>query len=192
MAFRDFFKRQILIARVFGIPVRIDYRWFLVFAVSVALIAVNVRNRWMQLGVVLLPPTGEFMAWVLGIVTTLALFVSVFGHELSHALMARDEGIAIEEIVLHPFGGLAQCATLPEVSGRIQNRRPRPGASFCSMIAFGACDINGLEVYFAIYLFLFWAAGILARHLHLFGYRGRWSRAARDSLKRREHARGDE
>ena len=71
MAFRDFFKRQILIARVFGIPVRIDYRWFFVFAMSVALIAVNVRNRWMQLGVVLLPPTGEFMAWVLGIVTTL-------------------------------------------------------------------------------------------------------------------------
>ena len=64
MAFRDFFKRQILIARVFGIPVRIDYRWFAVFAVSVALVAVNVRSRWMQLGVVLLPPTGEFMAGI--------------------------------------------------------------------------------------------------------------------------------
>src|SRR5437588_565610 len=33
------FKRQILIARVYGIPVRIDYRWFMVFAMSVALIA---------------------------------------------------------------------------------------------------------------------------------------------------------
>src|SRR5688572_33455345 len=68
----------------------------------------------MQLGVVLLPPTGEFMAWVLGVVTTLALFVSVFGHELSHALMARAEGIEIEEIVLHPFGGLARLKTEPQ------------------------------------------------------------------------------
>ena len=38
------FKRQILVARVYGIPVRIDYRWFIVFAMSVALIAANVRK----------------------------------------------------------------------------------------------------------------------------------------------------
>lgn len=164
MAFRDFFKRQILIARIFGIPVRIDYRWFAVFAVSVALIAVNVRSRWMQLGVVLLPPTGEFMAWVLGIVTTLALFVSVFGHELSHALMARIEGIAIEEIVLHPFGGLARMRTQPE-SPRAEFRIAvaGPAASFLiSMIAFGALWVSTrLEFYFAIYLFFFVAAGNL-------------------------------
>src|SRR6185503_17770923 len=42
------------------------------------------------------------------------LFLSVFGHELSHALMARAEGIEIEEIVLHPFGGLARLRKEPE------------------------------------------------------------------------------
>jgi hypothetical protein len=93
-----FFKRQILIARVYGIPVHIDYRWFLVFALSVALIAANVRKQPMQLFAYRVPASGELEAWILGIVTTLGLFVSVLGHELSHALMGRIEGIAIEEI----------------------------------------------------------------------------------------------
>ena len=104
MALRDFFKKQILVARVYGIPVRIDYRWFVVFAMSVVLIAANVRKHPLQLGTMSIPPTGDFLAWTLGIVTTLALFVSVFGHELSHALVGRTEGIEIDEIVLHPFG----------------------------------------------------------------------------------------
>lgn len=164
MTFKNFFKKQILVARVYGIPVRIDYRWFIVFAVSVALIAVNVRNRSMQLSEVVLPPTGEFMAWVLGIVTTLALFVSVLGHELSHALMARIEGIEIDEIVLHPFGGLARMRTQPE-NPRAEFRIAvaGPAATFLiSMIAFGLLWLSTrVEFYFAIYLFFFVAAGNL-------------------------------
>ena len=108
------FKRQILIARVYGIPVRIDYRWFIVFAMSVALIAANVRKHPLQLFKFTFPATGDAVAWTLGVVTTLGLFLSVFGHELSHALMGRTEGIEIEEIVLHPFGGLARLKTQPE------------------------------------------------------------------------------
>ena len=117
MPLQDFFKRRILVARVYGIPVRIDYRWFLIFALSVVLIAANVRKYPLQLGTMRLPPTGDVMAWALGIVTTLGLFVSVFGHELSHALMGRTEGIEIEEIVLHPFGGLARLRTQPQNPG---------------------------------------------------------------------------
>src|SRR5205085_10736563 len=114
MTFKGIFKRQILVARVFGIPVRIDYRWFVVFAMSVVLIASNVRKHPLQLGTMRIPATGDFLAWTLGIVTTLALFVSVFGHELSHALVGRTEGIEIDEIVLHPFGGLARLRTQPQ------------------------------------------------------------------------------
>src|SRR5947207_14675843 len=114
MSSENFFKRQILVARVYGIPVRIDYRWFVVFAMSVVLIAANVRKHPLQLSNLMIPPTGDFAAWALGVVTTLALFLSVFGHELSHALMGRTEGIEIEEIVLHPFGGLARLKTQPQ------------------------------------------------------------------------------
>src|SRR5256885_5776478 len=80
---KTFFRRQILVARVYGIPVRIDYRWFIVFALSVVLIAANVRKYPLQIFGTLLPPTGDPVAWTLGIATTLLLFLSVFGHELS-------------------------------------------------------------------------------------------------------------
>ena len=54
------------------------------------------------------------VAWVVGLVTTFLLFLSIFGHELSHALVAQAEGIEIEEIVLHPFGGLARLRREPD------------------------------------------------------------------------------
>ena len=114
MGFPEFFKRQLTIARVYGIPVRIDYRWFAVVALSVWLIASNLQNHAIQLGNVRLPPHAQLTAWILGLITTAGLFLSVFGHELAHALMAQAEGIEIEEIVLHPFGGLARMKTQPQ------------------------------------------------------------------------------
>src|ERR1041384_7122908 len=164
MTFRGFFKRQILVARVYGIPVRIDYRWFIVFAMSVALIAANVRKYPLQLGTFRIPPMGDALAWILGIVTTLALFVSVFGHELSHALMGRTEGIEIEEIVLHPFGGLARLRTQPE-SPRAEFRIAvaGPAASFIfSLIAFAGMWVAArLESNFALALCFSVGAGNL-------------------------------
>ncbi len=164
MALQDFFKKQILVARVFGIPVRIDYRWFVVFAMSVVLIAANVRKHPLQLGTLRIPPTGEFLAWTLGIVTTLALFLSVFGHELSHALMGRTEGIDIEEIVLHPFGGLARLRTQPaNPKAEFRIAVAGPAASFVfSLIAFGGLIITAsLRFNFGTAFFFFIGAGNL-------------------------------
>src|SRR5437773_520056 len=159
-----FFKRQILVARVYGIPVRIDYRWFIVFAMSVALIAANVRKYPLQLGAFRIPPMGDALAWTLGIVTTLSLFVSVFGHELSHALMGRTEGIEIEEIVLHPFGGLARLKTQPEnPKAEFRIAVAGPAASFLfSLIAFvGMWLAARLEFTFGTAFFFFIGAGNL-------------------------------
>src|SRR5213596_2015316 len=138
------FKRQILVARVYGIPVRIDYTWFIVFAMSVALIAANVRKYPLQLGTFTVPPTGDALAWTLGIVTTLGLFLSVFGHELSHALMGRTEGIEIEEIVLHPFGGLARLKTQPQnPKAEFRIAVAGPAASFIfSIVAFAGMFVT--------------------------------------------------
>ncbi len=121
----EFSKRRITIARVYGIPVRIDLRWFVVFFLSVWLIAVNFSRSGMWVMQVQLLPVSVATAWVLGIITTVGLFLSVLGHELSHALMARAEGIAIDEIVLHPFGGLA----------RLRNEPQSPGAEFRIAVA---------------------------------------------------------
>jgi len=125
MRLLEFYKRQITVARIYGIPVRIDYRWFIVFGLSVWLIAINLSRGGMWVGQVKLLPVSVTAAWILAIVATLGLFLSVFGHELSHALMGRAEGIDIEEIVLHPFGGLA----------RLRNEPESPGAEFRIAVA---------------------------------------------------------
>ena len=114
MKFSDLYKRTVTVAHIFGIPVRFDYRWFIVFVLSVWLIAVNLARGGMWVGSYKMVPLDVPTAWVLAVITTLGLFLSVLGHELSHALMARAEGIEIEEIVLHPFGGLARLRNEPE------------------------------------------------------------------------------
>ncbi len=134
MSLTSFYRKRITVARVYGIPVRIDYRWFVVFALSAWLISTNFERggiwignleRGVEVVEARLLPLDPVTAWFLGSITTLALFVSVFGHELSHALMGRAEGIEIEEIVLHPFGGLA----------RLRNEPDSPGAEFRIAVA---------------------------------------------------------
>jgi len=159
-----FFKRQILVARVYGIPVRIDYRWFIVFAMSVVLIAANVRKHPLQLFAFTIPPSGDVLAWSLGVLTTLGLFLSVFGHELSHALMARAEEIEIEEIVLHPFGGLARLKTQPQnPKAEFRIAVAGPAASFVfSVIAFVLMILTAmLRFNFGTAFFFFIGAGNL-------------------------------
>lgn len=162
--------RQISVARVYGIPVRIDYRWFVVFGVSVWLVSMS-----LQRGIRGLPPVEPAVAWVLGIITTLALFLSVFGHELSHALVGRMEGIEIEEIVLHPFGGLARLKREPDTPGaEFRIAVAGPAASFLfALLAFGAYQIalvGGYRMAAAI-LFFIGAGNLLLAIFNLFpGY----------------------
>jgi len=168
-------KRQLTIARVYGIPVRIDYRWFVVVGLSVWLIASNLQNHAIQVGNVRLPPHAQLTSWVLGLITTAGLFLSVFGHELAHALMARAEGIETEEIVLHPFGGLARLKSEP------QNPRAEfriafagPASSFVfSILAFAGAKVAAVGNYepTAVVFFLIGSGNLLLALFNLFpGY----------------------
>src|SRR5262247_1817405 len=138
-----FYKHRITVARVHDIPVRIDYRWFVVFFLSVWLIAVNLSHSGMVGPGFRVNPLDTATSWLLGAIATLGLFISVFGHELSHALMGRAEGIEIDEIVLHPFGGLARLRSQPQSPGaEFRIAVAGPAASFIfSIIAFGAMII---------------------------------------------------
>lgn len=190
MRFAELFKRHLTIARVFGIPVRIDYRWFAVVALSVWLIASNLQSHAIQIGNVRLPPHAQATAWILGLITTAGLFLSVFGHELSHALMARAEGIEIEEIVLHPFGGLARLKTQP------QNPRAEfriafagPASSFLfALLAFAGAKIAAVGNYEAtvVVFFLIASGNLLLALFNLFpGYPLDGGRVLRAILWRR-------
>lgn len=179
MSIISFFHRQITVARVYGIPVRIDYRWFLVFALCLWLIAYNLQHGEMRLplqrGPGALPPVDTLTAWFYSAITTLGLFLSVFGHELSHALMGRAEGIEIEEIVLHPFGGLARFKREPD-SPRAEFRIAiaGPAASFLfSVLALAAMIVaakSGLMTA-ALVFFIIGSGNLLLAVFNLFpGY----------------------
>ncbi len=160
----NFFKRQLTVARVYSIPVRIDYRWFAVFALSVWLVASNLHSSPIQLPGMTLPPVDLLTAWTLGVITTAALFLSVFGHELSHALMARAEGIEIEEIVLHPFGGLARMKTQPEnpqAEFRIAVAGPAASFLFAVLAILGAKIASLGNYHSTVTVFFLVAAGNL-------------------------------
>ena len=190
MRVTELFNRRFTIARVYGIPVRIDYRWFAVVVLSVWLIASNLRYHAIQVVNVLVPPHDPVTAWLLGLITTAGLFLSVFGHELAHALMARTEGIEIEEIVLHPFGGLARLKTEP------QNPRAEfriafagPASSFLfAILAFVAAKIAALGNYEAtvVVFFLIASGNLLLALFNLFpGYPLDGGRVLRALLWRR-------
>ncbi len=100
----NFFNRKLRVTHIYGIPVNIDYRWFLVLGLMGWFVGRTI------------PPNlvaSEFAKFSLGAVTVLIFFVSIFIHELAHAYFARREGIQVIEILLHPFGGLARLRREP-------------------------------------------------------------------------------
>lgn len=177
------YHRQIQVARVYGIPVRIDYRWFLVFGLSVWLVSANM----LALG---LPGVGRGASLLLGVATTATLFLSIFGHELAHALVARSEGIETEEIVLHPFGGLARLRSQPSSPGaEFRIAAAGPAASFFfALCGFGAmllANAGGFRAGAAVFFFL-WFFNLLLAVFNLFpGYPLDGGRVLRALLWRR-------
>ncbi len=125
----EFFKRQMVLVRVSGIPVRADVRWFLVLFLMTGITAASIDPIVRNLA-------GSV---ILGFLTTLVFFVSIFLHELAHAVLARIEGLKVVEIVLHPFGGLTRFSHEPKT----------PRAEFRVAIAGPAASFL-LAVFFAL------------------------------------------
>jgi Zn-dependent protease len=97
--------KGIRIGRPFGIPLVVDYSWFLSM-VAVVLIS---RELW--------APVRGGGAISLSILFGIVFFSSVVAHELSHALTARALGIPTADITLFVFGGVARITSEPDESG---------------------------------------------------------------------------
>ncbi len=89
-----------------GIPVRLDFGWLLIFG----LIAWSLASGYFP-GV--RPHLSRAAYWGQGLVAAALLFVSVFLHELSHALVAVRHGVGVASITLHVFGGVSQMESEP-------------------------------------------------------------------------------
>ena len=99
--------RQALpLGRILGIPIALDYSWFLIFGVltwSLAASYYPVEFRgWTPL-----------LYWTTAAVTALMLFASVLLHELGHSVVALRYKIPVRSITLFIFGGVAQIGAEP-------------------------------------------------------------------------------
>ncbi len=95
------FGPTIRIARLFGIPIRIDISWFVIFVIFVYAVTQNFF-------IPLFPDANPLIAAGLAVLTILLFFVSVLLHELAHSVVAVTHGLKVKGIALFVLGGVSQ------------------------------------------------------------------------------------
>jgi Zn-dependent protease/CBS domain-containing protein len=100
-------RSQIKLGKPFGVPIRLDLSWLLIFF----LVTWNLGVGYFPSG---FPAWPAWLIWLASVLTSLSFFASVLLHELGHALMARRIGVPVHDITLYLFGGAAQIAEEPK------------------------------------------------------------------------------
>ncbi len=100
------FRHTIPIGRILGIPIDLDYSWFLIAGLLTWLLAANYYPAEFRGGT-----SVEY--WLMGAVTAVLFFVSILVHELAHSLVALRYKIPVHRITLFIFGGVSQIAAEP-------------------------------------------------------------------------------
>ena len=99
-------RHHIPIGRILGIPIGLDYSWFVVFTLFTWVLARSYFpaefKGWSPL-----------LYWVVGADAVIMLFASVLLHELGHSAVALWYKIPVRNITLFLFGGVAQIGTEP-------------------------------------------------------------------------------
>ncbi len=99
-------RQSLSIGRVFGIPIGLDYTWFLIFILVTTLLATSYfpteYRSW---------PVYQY--WLVGGITSILFFASVLLHELGHSVVAQHYQITVRSITLFIFGGIAQITSEP-------------------------------------------------------------------------------
>ncbi|RMG44140.1 MAG: site-2 protease family protein [Acidobacteria bacterium] len=133
-------RKPLQIGHLFHIPLKISYGWFPVFVLHDYAISVHYLP-WH------FPHLPQYQAWGLGTLTTLLLFLSVLGHELGHALMARAERLPIQDITLHLFGGLTRFRR--ETSSPLSDFKiavAGPAATFLHAVVFFLLNVGAVNL----------------------------------------------
>jgi Zn-dependent protease len=104
--------------RVRGIRIGVDFSWFLVLFLIILWLSGFYRS-------VLDSSSDAVGPYVLALISALLFFASILLHELGHALVAVRRGIAISDITLWMFGGVA----------RMQRDSDSPGTEFKIAVA---------------------------------------------------------
>src|SRR6202050_3156311 len=100
------FRHTIPIGRVLGIPIDLDYSWFLIAALITWTLAENYYPAEFKGGT-----SGQY--WLMGAVTAVLFFVSIVVHEMAHSWVALRYKIPVSRITLFIFGGVSQITEEP-------------------------------------------------------------------------------
>jgi Zn-dependent protease len=101
--------KHISLGRILGIPINLDYSWFLILALLTWMLAQSYFpqefKNWTQ-----------FSYWFVGLITSFLFFLSIVLHELGHSIIAKKYKIKVKRIALFVFGGVAEIAKEPPKS----------------------------------------------------------------------------
>jgi Zn-dependent protease len=101
------------IGKTAGIDIDIHVSWVII----VVLLTVSLATGWFPQ---LYAGWSTATYWLIALLSSLLLFVSVLLHELAHSLVARRRGLAVTSITLFIFGGVSN----------IEREPPSPGIEF--------------------------------------------------------------
>ncbi|MDD5659503.1 MAG: site-2 protease family protein [Actinomycetota bacterium] len=100
-------KSSIKLFKIFGIEIRLDYSWFIIFALLVYFFGFNYFPY-------ILPDLNKAYIAIITVVMVLLFFFSILFHELSHSLVAKKMGIPVGKISLFIFGGMSEMEKEPD------------------------------------------------------------------------------
>jgi Zn-dependent protease/predicted transcriptional regulator len=101
--------KHISLGKITGIPVNLDYSWFLILALLTWMLAQSYFPQEFKNWPVL-------FYWLAGFITSLLFFLSILLHELGHSLIARKYNVKVKRITLFIFGGVAEITSEPPKS----------------------------------------------------------------------------
>src|SRR5512136_1235098 len=151
-------RSAIPLGRIWGIPLGLDYSWFLIFALLTWTLATSYYptefGSW---------PVAQY--WIVGAATAILMFVSVLLHELGHSVVAIRYKIPVRSITLFIFGGVAQIgAEPPSAIAEFWIALAGPATSFALAILFGLLQsmVGALAPLLALAKYLAYINGTLA------------------------------
>jgi len=161
------------IGRLFGIPILIHYTFLLVIPLFAWIIGSEILPTSGLLKDLFSVPldtsviSSGLMPWILGTVVALGLFAGVLVHELAHSVVALRKGIAINNITLMIFGGIAQMEEgTPDPKVELPMALVGPVASLfvgivCCALVYAAPSVTANAGMQGVWIFVFGYLGML-------------------------------